>query len=51
MAVEAELLVCTQVKQPAGGVVGACGEGAAVGKELRRKRRETDEKQEVWVAL
>lgn len=36
MAVEAELLVCTQVKQPAGGVVGACGEGAAVGKELRR---------------
>lgn len=36
MAVEAELLVCTQVKQPAGGIIGACGEGAAVGKELRR---------------
>lgn len=36
VAIEAELLVRTQVEQPAGGVVGACGEGAAVGKELRR---------------
>lgn len=36
VAIEAELLVGTQVEQPAGGVVGACGEGAAVGKELRR---------------
>lgn len=36
MAVEAQLLVGAQVKQPAGGVVGACGEGAAVGEKLRR---------------
>lgn len=34
MAVEAQLLVGAQVEQPAGGVVGACGEGAAVGEKL-----------------
>lgn len=41
VTVDAELLVCAQVEQPAGGVVGACGEGATVGEELRRRRRNT----------
>lgn len=34
VAVDAELLVCAQVEQPAGGVVGTRGEGASVWKEL-----------------
>lgn len=40
VAVEAELLVCTQVEQPAGGVVRTRGEGATVGEELRRSAGE-----------
>lgn len=43
MAVEAELLVGTQVKQPASGIIGARGEGAAVGKELRGEHRKEED--------
>lgn len=39
MGIDHQLLVSAQVKQPAGGVVGAGGKGAAVGKELGRKER------------
>lgn len=39
VAVDAELLVCAQVKQPAGGVIRACSKSAAIGKELQRRNR------------
>lgn len=40
MGVHADLLVCSDVEQPTGGIIGSGGEGEAVGKELSKDHKE-----------